>query len=164
MKILIMSDSHSHDENVRKAIAKEAPLDGLIHLGDSQGSEDLIRSLAGCPVYMVAGNCDYFTSLPPVRYITLGKYRIMLTHGHYHYVSVGAKDLLEEAKANGCSIVMYGHTHRPVMDGTDGEVLVLNPGSISYPRQEGKHPSYMVMETDEKGEAHFRLNYLNPKG
>ncbi len=160
MRILIISDSHGHDSNVRKAIQKEAPLDGLIHLGDSQGSEEHIQQMAGCPVYMVAGNCDYFTDLPAVRFVEFGKYRIMITHGHHYYVSVGPQDLLEEAKTNGCNIVIYGHTHRPLMDDTDGEVLVLNPGSISFPRQEGKHPSYMVMEIDEAGEAHFRLNYL----
>lgn len=160
MKILIMSDSHNHDTNVEKAVKREAPLDALLHLGDSQGSEEYIRRLAGCPVHMVAGNCDYFSSLPTVKIVEFGKYRIMMTHGHYYYVSVGAQDLLEEAKANRCNIVMYGHTHRPVMDGTDGEVLVLNPGSISFPRQEGKQPSYMVMEIDDSGEAHFRLSYL----
>ncbi|MDD2959547.1 MAG: metallophosphoesterase [Lachnospiraceae bacterium] len=160
MKILIMSDSHNHDANVERAIRKEAPLDALIHLGDSQGSEEYIRELAGCPVYMVAGNCDYFTNLPYDRVIQLGKYRIMLTHGHHFFVTVGPQDLLEEAKAQGCSIVMYGHTHRPLMDGTNQEVLVLNPGSISFPRQEGKKPSYMVMEIDDQEEAHFRLSYL----
>ena len=160
MKILIMSDSHNHDINVEKAIKKEAPLDALLHLGDSQGSEEYIRKLAGCPVYMVAGNCDYFSSLPLVRIVEFGKYKIMLTHGHYYYVSVGPKDLVEEAKANSCNIVIYGHTHRPVMDGTDGEVLVLNPGSISFPREEGGKPSYLVMQIDEKGEASFQLRYL----
>lgn len=160
MKILIMSDSHSQDKNIRKAMEREKPFDALIHLGDSQDSEEHMHELAGCPVYMVAGNCDYFTSLPIVQIVQFGKYRIMLTHGHYHYVSVGCQDLVEEAKANHCNIVIYGHTHRPLMDGSDGEVLVLNPGSISYPRQEGKRPSYMVMEIDEAGEGQFRLNYL----
>ncbi len=160
MKILIISDSHGVDKNIEKAVQKEGPLDALLHLGDSQGSEEYIQKLAKCPVHMVAGNCDYFSNLPVVRIVEFGKYRIMMTHGHYHYVSVGPHDLLEEAKANHCNIVIYGHTHRPLMDGTDGEVLVLNPGSISYPRQEGKNPSYLVMEIDESGEAHFRLNYL----
>lgn len=160
MKILIMSDSHGHDNNVVKAIQKEAPLDALLHLGDSQGSEQRIRQLAECQVHMVAGNCDYFTDLPTVSIVKFGKYRIMLTHGHYHYVSVGTRDLLEAARENHCNIAIFGHTHRPVMDGTDGEVLILNPGSISLPRQEDRKPSYMVMEIDDKGEAHFRLTYL----
>lgn len=160
MKIMIMSDSHAHNANVRKAIEKEGPLDALLHLGDSQGSEETLAEMAGCPVYMVAGNCDYFTQLPVVRIVEFGRYRIMMTHGHYHYVTVGAKDLLEEAKVNHCNIVMYGHTHRPVLDGTDGEVLVLNPGSISFPRQEGRKASYMMMEIGADGEAKFRLMYL----
>ena len=145
---------------MEKAIKKEGPLDALLHLGDSQGSEEYIARLAGCPVHIVAGNCDYFSRLPLVEIVEFGKYRIMLTHGHYYYVSVGTRDLVEEAKANRCNVVIYGHTHRPVMDGTDGEVLVLNPGSISFPRQEEKRPTYMVMEIDEKGEAHFRLSYV----
>lgn len=160
MKILIMSDSHGHDANVVKAIQKEAPLDALLHLGDSQGSEEKIKKLAGCPVHMVAGNCDYFTDLPTVSIVTFGKYRMFLTHGHYHYVSVDTRDLLNAAKQNHCNIAVFGHIHRPVMDGTDGEVLILNPGSISQPRQENRRPSYMVMEIDEKGEAHFRLMYV----
>lgn len=160
MKILIMSDSHGRNENVKKALAKEAPVDALLHLGDSQGSEEEMQKLAGCPVHMVAGNCDYFSNLPSARIAEFGKYRIMLTHGHHFFVSVGTQDLLEEARANRCNVVIYGHTHRPLMDGTDGEVLVLNPGSISYPRQEGKQPSYMVMEINDGGEAHFRLKYL----
>ncbi|MFT4007068.1 MAG: YfcE family phosphodiesterase, partial [Lacrimispora sp.] len=28
------------------------------------------------------------------------------------------------------------------------------------PRQEGRRPSYMIMELDDKGEAHFTLNFL----
>ncbi len=161
MKIMILSDSHAHNENVKRAIKKEGPIDILLHLGDSQGSVEAMEELAHCPVYMVAGNCDYFTQLPIVRIVEFGKYRIMMTHGHYHYVSVGAQDLLEEAKVNDCSIVMFGHTHRPVFDGSDPEVLVLNPGSISFPRQEDRRPSYMMMEIDEEGEAHFRLMYLS---
>ncbi len=56
-------------------------------------------------------------------------------------------------------MVMFGHTHRPVID-RDGEVLALNPGSMSYPRQEGRRPSYIVMDVDGKGEAHFEIKYL----
>lgn len=160
MKILIMSDSHGHDANVAKAIQKEGPLDALLHLGDSQGSEQKIRELAGCPVHMVAGNCDYFTDLPSVLIVEFGKYRILLTHGHYHYVSVGTQDLLDAAKKQRCNIAVFGHIHRPVLDGTDGQVLVLNPGSISMPRQEDRKPTYLVMEIDERGEAHFRLSYV----
>ena len=32
--------------------------------------------------------------------------------------------------------------------------------SLSYPRQDGHRPSYMLMEIDKEGEAHFALNFL----
>ena len=40
---------------------------------------------------------------------------------------------------------MFGHTHRPYLD-QGKEITVLNPGSVSYPRQEGRKGSYMIME------------------
>ena len=36
----------------------------------------------------------------------------------------------------------------------------MNPGSLSYPRQEGKRPSYILMDIDDKGEAQFEIEYL----
>ena len=39
-------------------------------------------------------------------------------------------------------------------------ITVLNPGSLSFPRQDGRRPSYMLMEIDREGEAHYTVNYL----
>ena len=54
---------------------------------------------------------------------------------------------------------MFGHTHKPYLDTEDG-ITILNPGSLSYPRQEGRRPSYMIMTIDEAGEAHYEICYL----
>ena len=89
----------------------------------------------------------------------LGRYRVLLTHGHYYYVSLGIEDLKRYAAGRGCDIVMFGHTHRPLIDYSD-DIIALNPGSLSYPRQEGRRPSYILMEIDQKGEAHFTVEYL----
>ena len=72
---------------------------------------------------------------------------------------MGIEDIRKEAAGRGMDIVMFGHTHRPLLDSGKG-VVVLNPGSVSYPRQEGHRPSYALMELDENGEAHFSINYL----
>ena len=37
---------------------------------------------------------------------------------------------------------------------------VINPGSLSYPRQPGRKPSYIMMELEREGEAHFTIHYL----
>ena len=159
MKILIVSDTHRNTDNLEVVLEQEKPLDLLIHLGDIEGDEDYIEVLAECPVEAVAGNNDFFSDLPGEREIQIGKYKALLTHGHYYYVNAGTGRIKMEAEAREIDIAMFGHTHRPLLEQDNG-VVVLNPGSISYPRQEGKNPSYIVMELDETGEASFSIEYI----
>ena len=159
MKILIVSDTHGHERNLKKVIEKVGQTDLFIHLGDIEGHEDYIEALADCPVHMVSGNNDFFSDLPREEEFQLGRYRVLITHGHYYGVSVGTDRLKEEARSRNIDIVMYGHTHRPEID-IDDNVTVLNPGSLSYPRQWGRKPSYMLMEIDREGEAHYTINYI----
>lgn len=158
MKILIVSDTHRRDGNLTGVLDMVGTPDMLIHCGDVEGSEDFIRSIAGCPVHMVAGNNDFFTDLKKEEEFYIGDYKVWLTHGHNYYVSMGTEFIREEAKSRGVDIVMFGHTHRPYLE--QGKVTVLNPGSLSYPRQEGRRPSYILMELDTKGQAHYRINYI----
>ena len=159
MKILIVSDTHRKTEYLEMVLEREKPLDLLIHLGDIEGDEDYIRVIAECPIEAVAGNNDFFTDLPGEREIQIGKYKVLLTHGHYYYVNAGIRHIKREAAARKIDIAMFGHTHRPFIE-QDDEGIVLNPGSISYPRQEGRRPSYIVMELDEDGEASFSVEYI----
>lgn len=54
---------------------------------------------------------------------------------------------------------MYGHSHKPVVDESDG-VIAVNPGSLSYPRQYDRKPSYIMMELGSDGKAHFDIRYV----
>lgn len=159
MKVLIVSDTHGRDASLKKLLEKIKPIDLLVHCGDVEGSEDYICDLAGCPVQMVAGNNDFFCELPKEKEFNIGKYHVLLTHGHYYYISMGTQMLKEDARARGFDIVMFGHTHRPCLEQDEG-ITLLNPGSLSYPRQEGRCPSYMIMDIDREGQAHFTINYL----
>lgn len=159
MKVLIVSDTHGRDGTLKYLLEQVKPIDMLIHCGDVEGSEDYIRTLAGCPAHIVAGNNDFFCDLPKEEEFLIGKYRVLLTHGHYYYISMGAQMIKEDAKARGFDIVMFGHTHRPYLEQDKG-ITVLNPGSLSYPRQEGRKPSFIIMDLDRNGEAHFTINYI----
>ena len=159
MRILIISDTHSNHANLRKILKWEKPRDLLIHLGDSEGCEDYIEEIAECPVEIVSGNCDFFSSLCQEKILEIGRHKILITHGHYYNVNAGIEDIKREANGRGCDIVMFGHTHRPLLDYSKN-LTVVNPGSLSYPRQEGKRPSYAVMEIGEDGEAHFKIQYV----
>lgn len=77
-------------------------------------------------------------------------------------MSLGVERLEQEARDRRLDIVMYGHTHRPFYE-VRGGVTILNPGSLSYPRQDGRKPSFMIMELDDQGKVHFTLNFLEPQ-
>jgi len=159
VKVLIVSDTHGYIKNLKKVLKNISPIDHLIHLGDIEGSEDYIESIAGCPVHMISGNNDFLSNLSKEDEFWLGKYHILITHGHYYGVSIGTEGLKEEGRARRMDIVMFGHTHKPMIE-RDDDIIVLNPGSLSFPRQIGRKPSFMIMEIDSEGEAHFTINYL----
>lgn len=159
MKILIVSDSHGRCYYLESALNRVKPIDLLIHLGDVEGDEQYIKGIAECPVAMVSGNNDFFTQTPKEDYVQIGKYYVMLTHGHRYGVNYGVEQIKETALLNGADIVMFGHTHRPLIDLTDDKIWAINPGSITQPRQQGKIPTFIIMDIDRYGEAHFTLNF-----
>ena len=157
MKVLIVSDTHRKNHNYFKVLPLEKP-DLVIHCGDAEGSEYVLTKAADCPVQIVLGNNDFFSYLPKELELKIESRKIWVTHGHNYYVSMGNEVIKREAAARGMDIVIYGHTHKPVVD-TKGSVIAVNPGSLSYPRQEGRRPSYIVMDA-EAGEVQFRIAYL----
>lgn len=159
MRILIISDTHRNHDYLEQALEDTAPIDLLIHLGDAEGCEAEIAKMAGCPMEIVAGNNDFFSDLEKERELKIGRYRVLLTHGHYYCVSTGLGTMKREAEGRRIDIVMFGHTHRPVIEYWKN-IILLNPGSLSYPRQEGRRPSYILMELEEEGEAEFHVEYL----
>ncbi len=158
MKVLIVSDTHRKNDTYFNVVRLHKP-DMVIHCGDAEGYEEVLTEAAGCPVHIVLGNNDFFSNLPREKDIQIGKYKIWVTHGHNYLVSMGNETIKREAIARGADIVCYGHTHRPVVD-RDEEIIAVNPGSLSYPRQENRRPSYVIMEMDRGEQLHFTVAYL----
>lgn len=80
----------------------------------------------------------------------IGRYKVWVTHGHHYNIAMNTETIKQEAIGRDMDIVMCGHSHRPVID-IGKEVTLINPGSISYPRQENRKPSYVIMELDREG-------------
>ncbi len=160
MKGLIISDTHGRHVNLKAVLKAERPIDLVLHLGDAEGCEAYIEELAGCPLYIVSGNSDLFSTLPQERECEIGTHRIFMTHGHYYGVNTGMEDIRKEAEGRGCDVVLFGHTHRPLI-AHGKRVVAVNPGSLSYPRQEGRRPSYVIMEMDANGGLSFSIHYLD---
>ena len=159
MKVLIVSDSHGRETYLDLAIEKASPFDMLIHLGDVEGSEYYLEGALSCPMEIIGGNNDFFSDLEREKIVSIGKYRVLLTHGHRYQVHFGTERIKEYARQNGVDIVMFGHTHVPVIE-QSSNIIALNPGSISRPRQAGHRPSYIIWDLNEKKENQFKICYL----
>ena len=146
MKILIVSDTHRRDGNLRAIIEKQSPFDMLIHLGDTEGSEIYFKEWVNndnCVIHVVRGNNDFFSQTDKEKEISIGKYRAFLTHGHMYGVSFELETIKEEARARKVDIVMFGHTHKPLVD-KRGRTLFLNPGTVG----KGLRPTYGILTVE----------------
>ena len=159
MRVLIVSDTHGRHGGFNKALEAAGEIDFLVHLGDTEGGEHYIEAACECPSYILAGNNDFFSDNPRELEVNFAGKKAFLTHGHYYGVSLGTERIVEEAKVREADIVMFGHTHKPFLEEIDG-VTVLNPGSIAFPRQEGRKGSYIIMEMDAAGNTEFQICYL----
>lgn len=159
MRILIVSDTHGNAEPIRLILDQEGSFDMLIHCGDIEGQEQYIRSLIDGTCLMVKGNNDGCSYLDREMMFSLGDDRAMLVHGDRYGVSLGIERLREEALSRKAGICFFGHTHKPFLE-TYGSLTMLNPGSLAYPRQAGRKPTYAVMEIDRDHEKHFRIGQL----
>ena len=153
MRILVVSDSHGNNENVKKAIEKAGKIDYLIHLGDVGANYREIETMARVPAYIVAGNTDYIPELKDRLILMFGQHRIYAVHGHREGVSMGLSTLRYNALQNECDIALYGHTHVPYLDENPDDVTILNPGSVSLPRQDDHRKTYAIIEIDDYEEV-----------
>lgn len=124
MKVLIVSDTHGHDENLERAVMMETQFDMLVHCGDVEGREIFIEALVDCPCCIVSGNNDFFSDLPREEEIDIDGNKVLVTHGHYYGVSMDISGVAEEAKSRDCDAVFFGHTHKPVIEEIDGVLAI----------------------------------------
>ena len=159
MKVLIVSDTHRNEDNLIMVLEREKNLDLLIHCGDVEGAEYEIEHYAGCKTIFVAGNNDFFSRLSKEVETQIDELHVWVTHGHNYYVNANPEYIKKEARARKMDVVMFGHTHRPVVEQTK-DLIVINPGSLTYPRQEGRRPSYAVLETENSVIKRLEIVYL----
>ena len=108
---------------------------------------------------MIAGNNDYDIDLPATDSFMIADKKVFITHGHRFYVGAGLDKLRQYGIDNGYDIVMFGHTHVPYLERSK-EITLLNPGSISYPRQDGRKHTFMLIDVDKDGEFHYSQGLL----
>ena len=125
---VILSDSHGRRRNVEKLAPLFAENDYVIHLGD--GLADLREFSREYPekALVMKGNCDFSYGMEEYVIEEEGV-RMLCCHGHKYGVKGGIARLAAHAKARGCTVALYGHTHRAAIEEADG-VLCINPGAL----------------------------------
>ena len=153
-RILVLSDSHRNLRLALKVIPAVSP-DAIIHLGDTVAdAEELSYLFSDIPVYYVRGNNDLALIDSEKVFEIFGK-RFFCAHGHTLRLERG----IERAKEEGCCAYLFGHTHVGFFEEKE-ELLVMNPGSISRPRDSA--PSFGIIELEDtkiKGCVCSAVNY-----
>lgn len=133
MKILVVSDNHREEKILTEIVQKMGDqVDLMIHCGDSELAPDQ-EPMSNFKA--VKGNNDYGLSYPNELVINAGQEQLYLTHGHLQRVNFSLTPLILTGQEKGASIVCYGHTHQ-LGAVYDHQMLIINPGSISFPRGE----------------------------
>lgn len=149
MRILVISDSHKRGDLIEKVLYAQPTASHVFFLGDlASDIEDLAYIFPEKQFHILAGNCDYFSNFPSTSIEKINGKNIFYTHGHTLGVKSSTEHLLKTAKAQGCEIALFGHTHLPLTLYEDG-VWLVNPGSIGHPRN--SKASYAVIDIENNG-------------
>jgi len=128
MKILVVSDTHGN-YLAPVQIYKETGAEMLIHLGDEIEDAVTLELILECPVIKVPGNCDPGAQEPRDLLRSIADRLFFITHGHQYQVKNSLNSLVEKAKGLKAAIVLFGHTHKPLIQKQDG-ILLINPGTL----------------------------------
>lgn len=155
MRILVISDTHGRIKS-SVDIARKGNYDLIFHLGDHYRDGIEIAKKTDIVVHAVVGNCD-FSNQNEEKTLTINGRKIKLIHGHRHHVKMTDAVLRDLVREENLDMLFYGHTH--VAETIfEGEAIILNPGSISLPRDGA--PSYAILEIDDDGKFSIEIARL----
>lgn len=145
MRLGVISDTHG---KLRPEVFHVFDrVDHILHAGDV-GSHDLLIELeAIAPVAAVYGNVDGSElrgKLPQVAQLELEGFIVVVTHGD-QFGSPTPRAVVDAFP--GAEIIVYGHTHRPLLELVDKTITVMNPGAAGAARF-GVPPSVGIMELE----------------
>lgn len=157
MRIGIISDTHitSRTDSLPKEILEAFKnVEMIIHAGDLIDLSALEKLKQSCKnIKAVCGNMDnqeVRDKLPTKEIITVGAYKIAVTHG---YGSPGniRKKITEMFKEQKIDVIIYGHSHTPFNERIN-DILYFNPGSPTD-KIFAPYNSYGILEINDKIEA-----------
>ncbi len=145
MRLGVIADTHGLLRPEVFDVFKE--VDHILHGGDVGKPEILTELEALAPLTAVYGNVDgpdVRARLPQVAILELDGFEIVVTHGD-QFGHPTPENL--QAAFPRADIIVYGHTHRPLLELVDRTVTVINPGGAG-PGRFGLPPSVGILELE----------------
>lgn len=147
-KLLLISDTHGNDEIFLDLIKKIKP-DLTIHAGDFCTDLFVLEENTD---YFVAGNNDYEGER--IVDFQVEGLNVRLMHGDQFYTSIydtekRNQEIWTYAKNNKIDLLISGHSHIQSFY-YHNNILVINPGSTTLPRNEEKKGTYSILLIDNK--------------
>ena len=145
MRLGIIADTHGLLRSQVFEVFNQ--VDHILHAGDI-GPADLLTELeAIAPVTAVFGNTDGWdlrNKLPEVVETRIEGFDFLLIHGHQF--GSPTPDRLHEAYPQ-AEVIIFGHTHRPLLTTVDLVVTAMNPGGAGQ-RRFNLRPSVGILELE----------------
>jgi putative phosphoesterase len=138
-------------------------VDHILHGGDVGPPGILTELEAIAPVTAVYGNTDGWelrSHLPQVARVELDGFEIVVTHGDQF--GVPTPETVHAAFPS-AEIIVFGHTHKPILTLVDTVVTVMNPGGAG-PRRFNLPASVGILELEPGIPPRGRLVPLTPFG
>ncbi|MCK4687763.1 MAG: metallophosphoesterase family protein [Candidatus Lokiarchaeota archaeon] len=159
MKIGILADTHitiNDDPKKIELLISQLnqifnDVDEIIHAGDlcEKFFLDELNKIA--PTKCVKGNLDKIEDLEDFIKFSVGCYNI----GVIHQLPQNLEDFIRKHDLN---VLIHGHDHQPIIEGTSYNTLLLNPGSPTKPKAPPPkagfeppiaRPSVLILNIDE---------------
>ena len=145
MRLGIISDTHGRLPSDVFDVFEQ--VDHILHGGDIGGVDLLVELEALAPVTAVYGNHDGLyirEKCDQVAKLVLDGFYVTVTHGDQFGTPnpIVLRENFPEAE-----IILYGHTHVPLLELVDKTVTVMNPGSAGQPT-DGRPASVGIMELE----------------
>jgi hypothetical protein len=159
MRLGIISDTHGLLRPEVFEVFRD--VDQILHAGDIGPPGILAELEAIAPVLAVFGNTDGFdvrARVPEIIEMRIEGFDFLVVHGH----QLGVPTPEKLAKQwPGAEIIIYGHTHKPLLTMLDQVVTVMNPGGAG-PRRFDLPASVGIMELEPGIPPRARLVPLTP--
>lgn len=142
MRVLVLADTHLGPDTLDRMPAEvwvmAAEADAILHAGDVVHPAVLAALQERAPVHAVLGNNDHELRgrLPEVLELDLGGVQVGIVHDSGLSSGRGARMRRRFPDAH---VVVFGHSHDPLIESATDDLLLVNPGSPTQRRRQPVH-------------------------